>query len=102
MDWFTSEQVDAYRGHAFVELALKPEKTPGGIIRVPDARMQMTDNKFATVLSVHSSFTEDTGVKEGDMVLLGRYTGHVWAGKRRFFVDESAILAIYEGDEFVS
>ena len=102
MDWFAEENVQASRGKALVELALLPEMTLGGIIRIPDSRMQREDNKIARVLSVHKEFSDETGVKPGDMVLLGRYTGHTWVGKRKLFVEDSVILGIYEGDEYVS
>lgn len=86
-------------GRVYVEIELKPEVMPGGVIMLPvSARLQRGANKSARVLSVGPD--EDFNV--GDRVLLSNFVSEHYPchhrNRRRMFVRAQEVLAVLEDE----
>jgi co-chaperonin GroES (HSP10) len=98
---YSVDHLRVYRGKVIVELELKPEITPGGIIVPYRARIQMEPHKTARVLKVHPDFTAAHGVHEDNRVLLANFgTDHYLDHKpwRICVVEEEEILCLIDDD----
>jgi chaperonin GroES len=84
-----------------VEILEAEEKTKGGIILPDTAKEEKSEGKVAAVgpgKTLESGKVEAVGVKKGDRVLFGKYSGDEITidGKKHKILDSKDILAVIE------